>query len=684
MGRLVNIPEGEPQASAQSSGTESVDAYPEEADAGTDRPERLAPGDRVAGRYTIVSVLGKGGYAVVYLANDEMTGTAVAVKVLRAERVDPVSLRRMAREAETARTFDHPNLVRVVDHGREGDNAFLVMEAVDGPTLRERMRASRLSTDEGVAIASDILSALKALHERGIVHRDVKPSNILLDRNGRAKLADFGLVTRWAEGQSRATQSHAVVGTLEYVSPEQALGEELDGRSDLYSLGVVLYELLSGTALHGNRSSLGMLVAHLTKPAPDVRASRKSVPDWLAAVVARLLAKGRDERYATAEAVLADLKNRAAVAGPIAARAQRRRTTGAAALLTAGVLLALGWKARPTRFPVPPARPLARVEVKGGVLNGLDEKGAVMWTGRFTAPLDDGAYSSTAPRKIPKLRVADIDGDGANEVLLIVDDGESASSLVAYNADGSVRFRRQPGRSVTYGSDEYANFGAEGTYFYVDRHGKRRLFLLATHRRDFPSVLEEIDDQGHLLSEYFANGRQTFLTRLTVKDEDALALNGDHAETRGGSVTFLSLDHPSGRAPAADPYFRCTNCPQEDPLAIVLLPRTGVVVAAAGAEGSAQAGSAREATGGVIQLDNEQGDFVDLDGQIRSASVAYTLSSDLTRLVTVRPSEFLTAMHNRFFKAGRLDRPWGFDDDAKLRLVRIWDGHGWAPIPERR
>ena len=665
-----------PRASPSGTGTESVEAFEDDDFGGAERPEDLAAGARVAGRYTVMSVLGRGGYATVYLAHDETTATRVALKVLRADRLGQVALKRMAREADTARHFEHSRLVKVIDHGRFGDNAYLAMEVVEGQTLRERLQRGALSTEEAVRVCIDVLDGLSALHRMGVVHRDVKPSNILLDAAGRAKLGDFGLVTRWADDQSRATQSHAIVGTLEYVSPEQALGEDLDGRSDLYALGVVLFEVLSGSPLHGARSSLGMLVAHLTRPAPDVRASREDIPDWLAAVVARLLAKSRDERYATADEVLADLKSRRARRVARAPRGNRRTIALAAGVMVCA-LVAMGWKARSnvaSRPQTPQTPSLAGAEVKAGLLRGLDTRGSVMWTHDFGLPLNDSDYSAAALQFMPSLRVADIDDDGRNEVLIVAATRQDdLRQFVVLESDGTERFRRRPGRKVTFGGKDFEGFTAGATYFYVDAKGRRRLFLLSMHRPWFPSVLEELDPRGRVVSEYFASGIQMGVTRLTVRGQDALALSGFHNETRGGSVTFLSLDHPSGRAPAMNPDFLCTSCLQEDPLAMVVVPRSDIIEVVAGKEGTASIERVLRLDGGVIDLAAIQGN--------PQASVAYSLAPDLSKLLDVRVSEGLKIMHDDLFKAGRLGHAFGERDAARLRRALIWDGRQWAPVP---
>lgn len=673
-------PEKGPGPGAASAGTESVASFSDEdlhepADAST-----LPPGTLVADRYSVVSVLGRGGYAVVYLARDEATGLNVALKVLKADRVSPTGRRRMARESEAAMQFDHDRLVRVLDSGSTGETVFLAMEVVDGGTLRDRLSAGAMAVHDVVRIATDVLSGLAALHRRGIVHRDVKPSNILLDQQGRAKLADFGLVTRWNDDQSRATQSHAIVGTLEYVSPEQALGENLDGRSDLYAMGVVIFEMLSGRPPHGSRSSLGTLVAHLTKPAPDVRLSGESVPEWLAVVVARLLAKSRNERYANAEAVLADLQSQQPA--PLARGGRAGwRAAGLAAGLLVCVLLVLGWRARPSRPKAVPPN-VHSAEVRSGVLRALDNKGEVLWAHALGVTLDDKQYAPAGTIIAPRLRVADLEGDGQNEVLIVAENTPTGLlELHAFNSDGSERFRRWPGRRLTFGDKHYEGFTGNSIHFFIDDRGRRRLFFLSSHRPWFPSILEELDAQGHLVSEFVTVGNQVSVIRVKFQGRDALALTGYHNETRGGSVTIVDLDNPSGHTKAKDPRFTCMDCREGDPLAIIITPRSDVLPVAAGPEGTVGIQTLIVIDKGVVDFAASHGGFRDIDGNFLEASVSYSIAPDFSRVLDVRPAETLKVLHNLFFKEGRLNHRYGPRDEAEIRRVVTWDGKDWTPLP---
>ncbi len=294
----------------------------------------LAPGTRLAERYEIRAVLGHGGFAVVYLAHDRELGRDVALKVLREDRLTPGSLTRLKREVRVARDLAHPNLVRVFDIETAGSALFVSLEAIHGGSLRDQLKKGPMPVEVALRLATGLLRGLQALHGVGIVHRDIKPANVLLTDEGEVKLADFGLALHLEGSDTRVTATETAVGTLEYLAPEQALGEEVDPRTDLYSAGVVLFEMLTGRLPHEGKSSLGNLIARFREQPPDLAALRPETPRWLARLVARLLARDRLERYPSAAAVLHDLERRRAATGP---SRQRRFAAGAIALLIVAI-----------------------------------------------------------------------------------------------------------------------------------------------------------------------------------------------------------------------------------------------------------------------------------------------------------------------------------------------------------
>jgi serine/threonine-protein kinase len=254
----------------------------------------------LVGRYVLGSPLGSGGTAIVYAAHDRVLDRAVAVKVLRDQyATDPVFRARFTREALHVASLPHPGLVTVFDAGVDGDTAFIVMELVRGRTLREVLRADGpLPVAQSVGIAADVCSVLDAAHRAGVVHRDITPGNILIADDGRTRVLDFGIAR--ADGSGALTQTMAVVGTIAYVSPEQAAGGSAGPQSDLYALGCVLTEMLTGAPPFTADAPVGLLYQHVNDAPAPPSARRPEVGPELDAVVVRLLDKDPAKRPATA------------------------------------------------------------------------------------------------------------------------------------------------------------------------------------------------------------------------------------------------------------------------------------------------------------------------------------------------------------------------------------------------
>lgn len=259
---------------------------------------------QVLGSYHVMEPLGWGGMAEVYRAYHPQLDRHAAIKVLRPDLVrDEDFLARFRREARAIAALRHPNIVQVYDLNVQDGVYYLVMELLEGDTLKSRlhdyqMRGERMPMGEVVRIVLDVLNGLGYAHEEGVIHRDVKPSNILLTRRGEVVLADFGIAQ--IAGETRHTASGALMGTLEYVAPEQGLEGQCDGRSDLYSLGIVFYEMLTGRTPFRAATPLAILLKHLNDPLPRPRMLRPRVPESIEQVVVKALSKDPAKRYANA------------------------------------------------------------------------------------------------------------------------------------------------------------------------------------------------------------------------------------------------------------------------------------------------------------------------------------------------------------------------------------------------
>ncbi|HAA49915.1 MAG TPA: hypothetical protein DCE43_09350 [Planctomycetaceae bacterium] len=284
------------------------------------------PGDQV-GRFRIQSVLGAGGMGTVYRATDERLQRDVAVKVLNDESVaDRSVIARFQREAKAVAGLSHPNIVALYDFIEEDGLSCAVMEFLEGTTLDDRLKGERLNDDEILSIATSVTRGLAAAHRSGVVHRDIKPSNILLTREGTVKLLDFGLATARVSGldgddetvvaDELRTQVGTVMGTVGYMSPEQVRGETADARSDLFSLGTVLYEMTTGARAFNRDSAVETMTAILRDPLPNPARADLSSEHRMYEVISRCLAKSPEDRFDTAEELLAALEETPAVETP--------------------------------------------------------------------------------------------------------------------------------------------------------------------------------------------------------------------------------------------------------------------------------------------------------------------------------------------------------------------------------
>ncbi|HEX8743804.1 MAG TPA: protein kinase [Thermoleophilaceae bacterium] len=284
-------------------------------------------GTLINGRFRLDEQVGTGGMSTVYRAFDETLERTVAIKLMhRSLSGDPDQLERFRREARAAARLSHPHVVTVIDAGEDDGHPFIVFEYVDGETLKSRIkRTGPLPVVEAVAYAIEVGRALGAAHAERIVHRDVKPQNVLVDRDGRAKVTDFGIARSLEDGGLTATGR--VVGTTDYVSPEQALGQDVTAESDVYSLGIVLYEMLTGELPFKAESQVGVAMKHVQDPMPDVQQRRPEISAALSAVIERATSKQLENRYGSVDEMVWDLEQALAIEAARAGEATGEATT---------------------------------------------------------------------------------------------------------------------------------------------------------------------------------------------------------------------------------------------------------------------------------------------------------------------------------------------------------------------
>ena len=307
-------------------------------------------------RYRIMRKLGSGGMANVYLAEDQELGRRVAIKILNDRHAgDEQFIERFRREAKNAAGLSHPNIVSIYDRGEAEGTYYIAMEYLDGRSLKELI-LTRGPAPVSVAVdyARQMLSALRFAHRNGIVHRDIKPHNVLVDAEGHLKVTDFGIARA---GASQMTEEGSIIGTAQYLSPEQARGTKVDQTSDLYSVGIVLYEMLSGQVPFTGDSPVEIAMKHLSATPPPLRAKRPDIPESLELVVMRALAKDPTQRYQSAEEMDADL-DRVARGLAVSRETEDAATTvlrGAAYGDGAATTIAPAVAVTEARPPLPPA-----------------------------------------------------------------------------------------------------------------------------------------------------------------------------------------------------------------------------------------------------------------------------------------------------------------------------------------
>ncbi len=402
----------------------------------------MKPGSRIA-HFEVLSLIGAGGMGEVYRARDTRLGRDVAIKVLPVEfAADPERLRRFEQEARAVAALSHPHILALFDVGTHEGSPYLVTELLEGESLQDRLRSGALPVRKAVETAVQIAQGLAAAHEKGIVHRDLKPANVFLTKDGQVKILDFGLAKlappRSPEERAKATtvmeatDAGMVLGTVAYMSPEQVVGKPLDARSDLFSLGIVLYEMLSGKRPFQKETAPETMAAILREDPPDLVEIRKSIPQGLARIVRHCLEKEPSSRFQSARDVGFDLESlsqsTSASTAPLRAPGGKRRL----AIVSLGIALlgacATGffiWGKHAGQAPLPSFK---RITFRRGTV----------WSARFTPDFQSVVYSASWEGRLAELFVQRLASADARPLLVT-----GAAILIAGTAGGDVAILRR-------------------------------------------------------------------------------------------------------------------------------------------------------------------------------------------------------------------------------------------------
>jgi tetratricopeptide (TPR) repeat protein len=498
----------------------------------------LTPGTTLARRFVIRRTIGSGGSAVVYAAFDTHLQRDIALKVLRSDRAGSIELKRFQREVVVAQRIASPNIVRVFDIGESEFGPFITMELVEGEPLRSVIERGPLPIAEAIAIVRQTLLALHALHEVGVMHRDVKPGNILIDPHGVVKLADFGLARR--SDDDGMTNTGAFVGTLEYVAPEQALGRTAGPASDLYSVGIVLYELLTGRLPFERPSAFGAFLARVNSTPPAVRRLRPEVPRWLESVLTNLLDREPERRYQSA----------AVAVRAIDARHHRIRLRAWHGITITLVLAAVG------AFSVwsPRSRTVARLEHSAEGVTAVAGDGSRLWTFRdntiahsaIMRTHGDARWIAVARRRTPRSRPADI-----HELTLI--DARSGSVGTRVTLPDAAALFTQHGPDFDVQRVQTTDVTGDGTDEVI-------VTFVHTYWPSYTALYDPVKGESRLV--LVASGHHTFNLATDVNGDGRKELIFTGINNRmGWSGAICAVDRPPAPAGLSDSSFAIGSSP---------------------------------------------------------------------------------------------------------------------------
>jgi serine/threonine-protein kinase len=452
-------------------------------------------GELLAGRYELQAVAGSGGMSSVYRARDNVLERTVAIKILHEHFSDDLAyVERFRREARALAQLNHPNIVTVIDRGEYEGRQFIVFEHVEGDNLKELIeREGQVPVDQALGLVHQVARGLAFAHEHGVVHRDVKPHNVLIDEDGVAKVTDFG-IARSLEPADGLTETGTLLGTSEYIAPEQASGHRVDERSDQYSLAAVLYELLAGEPPYTGQNFMAVALKHIQDPVPSVRDVRPDVSPRLDAIVARALAKRPEDRFPSTDAFMAALE---------AARADTGSAPAPDVGLTESIPLS-GSLPPPIersrrRIPLPILLVLIAVGVAALVL-------ALVIAGGGTESLTGngrGGGGSGSGDRVRLSAFGDFDPDG---------DGTEHPETVAVTTDGN---------AGTYWTTEtYSSFDKPGVGIVLDARSAVELseITVTTDTPGFTAVIEASGEPD--------GGFKTVSNSQTVEDQTTFDLEG--------------------------------------------------------------------------------------------------------------------------------------------------------------